>query len=78
MVSKKIASKKTNEIIKRTFLNLWLKNDDVEEQGLNETVNNSQEAIHIINCYKGISSIVIDAIETVFIFFFFMKEILSI
>ena len=58
MMSKKIASKKTNEIIKQTFLNLWLKNDNVEEQWLNETVNNSQEAIHIINCHKGSSSIV--------------------
>ena len=58
MMSKKIASKKTNEIIKQTFLNLWLKNDNVEEQWLNKTVNNSQEAIHIINCYKGSSSIV--------------------
>ena len=48
MVSKSVTKKKTNETIKQEFLNSLLENDDVGEQGLNETannVNNSQEAI---------------------------------
>ena len=56
-MSKSIAQKKPNETIKRELLNSLQENDDVEEQRLNETasnVNNSQEAIKIINCYKNI------------------------
>ena len=55
MVSKSISKKKTNEIIKRELLNSLQENYDVEEQGLHETannVNNSQEAIRLINCYE--------------------------
>ena len=47
---KKIATMKTNEVIKQELLNLLHENDDVEEQELNETANNvkkSQEAIFI-------------------------------
>ena len=57
MVSKRIAKKKTNESIKRELLNSLQENDDVEEQGLIEAannVNNSQEAIQIINRYEDI------------------------
>ena len=39
MVSKRIAKKKTNEIIKRELLNSLQENDDVEEQGFKETAN---------------------------------------
>ena len=55
MASKSVTKKKTNETIKREFLNLLLENDDVGEQGLNKTannVNNSQEAI--LRRYKDI------------------------
>ena len=48
MVSKSKTKKKTNESIKRELLNSLKENDDVEDQGLSETVNNfsnSQEAI---------------------------------
>ena len=48
MVSKSTTKKKTNESIKRELLNSLKENDDVEDQGLSETVNNfsnSQEAI---------------------------------
>ena len=57
MVPKRIAKKKTNESIKRELLNSSQENDDVEEQGLIEAannVNNSQEAIQIINRYEDI------------------------
>ena len=55
MVSKSKTKKKTNESIKRKLLNSLKENDDVEEQGLNETANNvnkPQEAIVIICRYK--------------------------
>ena len=48
MVSKSKTKKKRNESIKRELLNSLKENDDVEDQGLSETVNNfsnSQEAI---------------------------------
>ena len=54
LVSKSITKKKTNEIVKRELLNSLR---DVEKQGLNKTannVNNSQQAILIIRCYKDI------------------------
>ena len=57
MVSESITKKKTNENIKQELLNSLQENDDVEEQGLQETtnnVNNSQEAILIINRYEDI------------------------
>ena len=58
MVSKRIAKETSNERIKRELLNLLLQeNDDVEEQGLNETannVNNSQEVIIVICRYEDI------------------------
>ena len=57
MVSKSITKKKTNETVKRELLNSLQENDDVEEQGLNETaknVKNSQEAIIIIRRYEDI------------------------
>ena len=47
---KKIATMKTNEVIKQGLLNLLHENDDVVVQELNETANNvkkSQEAIFI-------------------------------
>ena len=56
IVSKRIAQKKTNEIIKRGLLNS-LQENDVEEPELNETannVNNSQEEIQLINRYEDI------------------------
>ena len=53
MVSKSITKKKTNEIIKRELLNSLQDNDDIEEQGLNETAN-LQEALRIINRYVDI------------------------
>ena len=52
MLSKSITKKKTNEIIERELLNSFQENDDVEQQGFNETANNvnkSQEALCIIN-----------------------------
>ena len=52
MVSKRIAKKKTNKIIKQELLNFLQENDDFEEQGLNKTANNvsnSQKAIKIIS-----------------------------
>ena len=57
MVSKSKTKKKTNEFIKRELLNSSKENDDVEEQGLNKTVNNasnSQEAIAIIRRYDDL------------------------
>ena len=57
MVSKSKIKKKTNQSVKRELLKSLKENDDVEEQGLNETVNNvnnSQEAIIIINSYEDI------------------------
>ena len=57
MVSKSKTKKKTNESIKRELLNLFKENNDVEEQGLNETVNNlnnSQEVIVIIRRYEDV------------------------
>ena len=57
MVSKSKIKKKTNQSVKRKLLKSLKENDDVEEQGLNETVNNvnnSQEAIIIINSYEDI------------------------
>ena len=57
MVSKSKTKKKTNESIKRKLLNSLKENDDVEEQGLNETANNvnkPQEAIVIICRYEEI------------------------
>ena len=57
MVSKSKTKKKTNESIKRELLNSLKENNDVEEQGLNKTVNNvnnSQEAIVIIRRYEDI------------------------
>ena len=54
MVSKSKTKKKTNKSIKQEQLSSLKENDDVEEQGLTETVNNvnnSQEAIVIIRCY---------------------------
>ena len=57
MVSKSKTKKKTNESIKQELLNSLKENDDVEEQGLNETVNNvsnSQDAIFIVRSYVEI------------------------
>ena len=57
MVSKSKIKKKTNQSVKRELLKSLKENDDAEEQGLNETVNNvnnSQEAIIIINSYEDI------------------------
>ena len=57
MVLKRIAEKKVNETIKRELLNSLQQNDNAVKQGLTETpnnVNNSQEAVKIINCYEGI------------------------
>ena len=57
MVLKSETKKKTNESIKRQPLNALKENDDIEEQGLDETVNNvsnSQEAIVIIRRYEEI------------------------
>ena len=57
MVSKGITKKKTNKTIKGELPNLLQEIDYVEEQGLNKTannVNNSQEAILIINIYEEI------------------------
>ena len=57
MVSKSITEKKTNETVKRELLNSLKENDDVEEQGLNETlhnVSNPHEAMLIIGCYEDI------------------------
>ena len=57
MVSKWITKKKKNESIKIELLNSLPENDDVEEQGFNakaNNVNNSQEAIQVINRYKDI------------------------
>ena len=57
MVSKSITKEKTNETIKRELVNSLQENDDVEEQGLNETANNvsnSQETILIIRRYKDV------------------------
>ena len=57
MLKKKKTKKKTNESIKRELLNSLKENDDVEEQGLKETVNNvnnSQEAIVIVRRYEGL------------------------
>ena len=57
MVSKSKIKKKTNQSVKQELLKSLKENDDVEEQGLNETVNNvnnSQEAIIIINSYEDI------------------------
>ena len=57
MVSKSKTKKKTNESIKRELLDSLKENNDVEEQGLNKTVNNvnnSQEAIVIIRRYEDI------------------------
>ena len=59
MVSKRIAKKTSNERTKQVLLNLLQENDDVEEQGLNETannVNNSQEAIIIICRHEDIKT----------------------
>ena len=50
-------TKTTNESIKQELLNSLKENDDVEEQGLNETansVNNSQEAIVILRRHEEI------------------------
>ena len=59
MMSKRMAKKKTDEIIKikGELLNSLQENNDVEEQGLNKAANNvnsSQETIVIIHCYKDI------------------------
>ena len=57
LVSKSKSKKKTNKSIKRELLNSLKENDDVEEQGLNETannVNNSQEAITVVHRYEEI------------------------
>lgn len=57
MLSKSITKKKTNEIIERELLNSFQENDDVEQQGFNETANNvnkSQEALCIINPQKDV------------------------
>ena len=57
MVLKRIAEKKVNETIKRELLNSLQQNDNAVKQGLTETpnnVNNSQEAVKIINCYEAI------------------------
>ena len=57
MMSKRMAKKKTDEIIKGKLLSSLQENNDVEEQELNKAannVNNSQEAIVIIHCYKDI------------------------
>ena len=42
MVSKRIAKKKTKESIKRELLNSLQENDDVKEQGPNETTLKKQ------------------------------------
>ena len=55
IVSKNVTKNKTNETIKQELLDSLQENDDVEEQGLNKTVNNvnkSREAMLIINSYK--------------------------
>ena len=44
MVLKSITKMKTNEIIKPELLNSLQKNDDVKEQGLNETANKVKNA----------------------------------
>ena len=57
MVLKSKIKKKANKNIKREMLNSLKENDDVEDQGLNETannVNNTQEAITIIRRYEEI------------------------
>ena len=57
MMSKRMAKKKTDEIIKGELLNSLQENNDVEEQEFNKAannVNNSQEVIVIIHCYKDI------------------------
>ena len=57
MVLKSKIKKKANKNIKRELLNSLKENDDVEDQGLNETannVNNTQEAITIIRRYEEI------------------------
>ena len=57
MISKRIAKNRTNETIKQELLISLQEDDDVEEQGLNETVNNVnsfQEATKIINRYEDI------------------------
>ena len=54
-MSKNVTKNKTNETIKQELLDSLQENDDVEEQGLNKTVNNvnkSREAMLIINSYK--------------------------
>ena len=54
---KSVTKEKTVEAIKRELLNSLQENDDVEEQGLNETANNvknSQQAILMINRCEGI------------------------
>ena len=51
MVSKRIARKKSNKILKQELLKSLQENDDVEEQRFNEkynNVNNSKEAIDAI------------------------------
>ena len=51
MVSKRIARKKANKILKQELLKSLQENDDVEEQRFNEkynNVNNSKEAIDAI------------------------------
>ena len=56
MVLKRTAKKK-NASIRKELLNLLQKNDNTEEQGFDETVhnvNNSQEAILIINHHMDI------------------------
>ena len=53
MVQERIAKKETNENIKWELPNSLPENDDVEEQGLNETANNdsnTHKAILIIYC----------------------------
>ena len=56
-MSKSKNKKKANETIKRELLNSLKENDDVEEQGFNETANSfnkSRQAIAIIRRYKDI------------------------
>ena len=51
MVSKRIARKKANKILKQELLKSLQENDDVEEQRFNEkynNVNNSKKAIDAI------------------------------
>ena len=44
MVPKRLVKNKTNESMKRELLNPLQENDEVEEQGINETTNNANNS----------------------------------